>query len=382
MLERGYIKRVFPGNNTPRGFFSYYDYILPKDATRIFVIKGGPGVGKSTFMTSIARDMVELGYDAEIHHCSADNDSIDGVVFPAIGVGMLDGTWPHVVDPKTPGAVDEIIWLGEFWDEDAVRAQKKGILEAQKGVESVFNRAYRYLRAAQVIYEDWEATNVESLDIGQTNILAQTIINDNLGAIPVSSNPGMERRLFASAITPDGMVNYLNTIVAHCTKRYVIEGDPGTGKSVLLEKVKRAALDRGFFTEVYYCPLHPDKVEHLVVPDLRLALTKSIEPHAYVPGPNDIIIDMNACRNDDILKAHQPQVNRAREEFDRLFNLAIFYIGQAKQYHDAMERFYAPNMDFAGIDRLRKRTLERILGYAEEFQGQAALGNDQSDQRP
>lgn len=91
---------------------------------------------------------------------------------------------------------------------------------------------------------------------------------------------------------------------------------------------------------------------------------------------------MNACRNDDVLKAHQPQVDRAREEFDRLFNLAIFYIGQAKQYHDAMERFYAPNMDFAGIDRLRKRTLERILGYAEEFQGQATLGNDQSDQRP
>jgi hypothetical protein len=44
MLERGYIKRVFPGNNTPSGFFSYYDYILPRDANHIFVIKGGPGV--------------------------------------------------------------------------------------------------------------------------------------------------------------------------------------------------------------------------------------------------------------------------------------------------------------------------------------------------
>ena len=57
-----------------------------------------------------------------------------------------------------------------------------------------------------------------------------------------------------------------------------------------------------------------------------------------------------------------------------MFNLAIFYIGQAKQYHDAMERFYAPNMDFASIDRLREKTLKRILGYAEEIHGQAALG--------
>ncbi len=381
MLEKGYIKRVFPGNNTPKGFFSYYDYILPKDATRIFVIKGGPGVGKSTFMTNIARDMVDRGFDAEIHHCSADNESIDGVVFPAIGVGILDGTWPHVVDPKTPGAVDEIIWLGQFWDEDAVRAHKREILDAQKGVESVFNRAYRYLRASQVVYEDWEATNVESLDLGQSNILAQKVIDDNFGSISVSHVPGVERRLFASAITPDGMVNYLNTIVAPCKKRYVIEGDPGTGKSVLLEKVKRAALDRGFFTEVYYCPLHPEKVEHVIVRDLGLALTKSIEPHAYVPGPNDIIINMNACRDEGILKAHQPQVDRAQEEFGRLFNLAIFYIGQAKQYHDAMERFYAPNMDFAGIDKLRKRTMERILGYAEEVQGQTALGSEDAHLR-
>lgn len=375
MQSKGNIKRVFPGNNTPRGFFSYYDYILPKDATRIFVIKGGPGVGKSTFMTSIARDMVDLGYDAEIHHCSADNESIDGVVFPAIGIGILDGTWPHVVDPKIPGAVDEIIWLGEFWDEGAVRAHKHEIIAAQKGVESVFNRAYRYLRAAQVVYEDWESTNVESLDFGRANILAQRIIDEDFDGIPISGTPGVERRMFASAITPDGMVNYLNTIVAPCNKRYVVEGDPGTGKSFLLDKVRKAALDRGFFTEVYYCPLHPDKVEHVVIKDLKLALTKSIEPHTYVPGPTDIIVDMNECRDEDVLKAHEPQVERAREEFSRLFNLAIFYIGQAKQYHDAMERFYAPNMDFAGIDKLRKRIMQRILGYAEEVQGQAAIGN-------
>jgi hypothetical protein len=105
-----------------------------------------------------------------------------------------------------------------------------------------------------------------------------------------------------------------------------------------------------------------------------LALTKSIAPHTFVPGPNDVIINMNACRDEAILKAHQPQIERAREEFERLFSLAIFYIGQAKQYHDALERFYVPNMDFAGIGRLREKTLQRILGYAEEVLGQAALG--------
>ncbi len=366
MINRGYVKRVFPGNNTPRGFFSYYDYILPKDATRLFVIKGGPGVGKSTFMTSIARDMVDLGYDAEIHHCSSDSNSIDGVVFPAIGVGILDGTWPHQFDPKTPGAVDEIIWLGEFWDEASVRAKKAEILQCQKGSESVFKRAYRYLMAAQIVYEDWESANTEGLDFGMCNARAQEIIDTNFGHIPIARTPGFERRLFASAITPDGMVNHLNTIVAPCAKRYVIQGEPGTGKSYLLEKVKRVALDRGFFTEVYYCPLHPEKAEHVLIPELSLILTKSIEPHQYIPGPKDAIVNMDECLGQEAVGKHASYVERAKSQFELLFDSAIYFIGQAKQYHDALERYYAPNMDFAGIDRLRRRTLQRILGYARE----------------
>ncbi len=373
MISRGYVKRVFPGNNTPNGFFSYYDYILPKDATRLFVIKGGPGVGKSTFMTSIARDMVDLGYDTEIHHCSSDSNSIDGVVFPAIGVGILDGTWPHQFDPKTPGAVDEIVWLGEFWDEASVRANKEEILQCQKGSESVFQRAYRYLKAAQVVYEDWESANIEALDFGEANIAAQEIIDDNFNSIPVAKRPGFERRLFASAITPDGMVNHLNTIVAPCDTRYVIEGAPGTGKSYLLDKVKRMALKKGFFTEVYYCPLHPHKAEHVLIPDLSLVLTKSIEPHQYIPGPKDVIVDMNRCLDGDVVSRHVSYIERAKVQFESLFDSAIYYIGQAKQYHDALERYYAPNMNFAGIDKLRGRTLERILGYAKEVE--EAVGN-------
>ncbi|HHY17740.1 MAG TPA: ATPase, partial [Firmicutes bacterium] len=200
MQTKGYIKRVFPGNNTPNGFFSYYDYMVPKNANRVFVIKGGPGVGKSTFMTAIARDMVDKGYDVEIHHCSSDNGSIDGVVFPEIGVGILDGTWPHVVDPKVPGAVDEIVWLGEFWDEDSVRANKEDILQAQKGAESVFRRAYRFLKAAQIVYEDWESVYMEAMDFGKANIIAKGIIDSSFSHIEVAPKPGFQRKLFASAI--------------------------------------------------------------------------------------------------------------------------------------------------------------------------------------
>lgn len=97
MAHKGSIKKVFPGGNTSNGFHSFYDHIIPEDAERIFVIKGGPGVGKSSFMRTIGEQFVNEGYDVEYHHCSSDNRSLDGVVIKKANVALLDGTAPHVV---------------------------------------------------------------------------------------------------------------------------------------------------------------------------------------------------------------------------------------------------------------------------------------------
>ena len=76
----GNIRKMFPGGNTSQGFYSYYKYILSDDAKRIFIIKGGPGTGKSNFMKRTAREMADLGYDMELHYCSSDFDSLDAIV--------------------------------------------------------------------------------------------------------------------------------------------------------------------------------------------------------------------------------------------------------------------------------------------------------------
>lgn len=97
MIIKGSIRRVFPGGNTYKGFYSFYDYVLnQQDAKRIMIIKGGPGVGKSSFMKKLGESMIDRGFDIEYHHCSSDNNSVDGVVFPQVGVALIDGTAPQV----------------------------------------------------------------------------------------------------------------------------------------------------------------------------------------------------------------------------------------------------------------------------------------------
>jgi hypothetical protein len=79
---------------------------------------------------------------------------------------------------------------------------------------------------------------------------------------------------------------------------------------------------------------------------------------------------MNCCLDDGIVEKHYPYIVRAQDEFSRLFSSSIYYIGQAKQYHDALEEFYAPNMDFEGIEKLRQTIVGRTLAYAREAESE------------
>lgn len=366
-VQKGRIKHVFPGGNTSQGFYSFYDYIIPTDTTRIFIIKGGPGVGKSTFMRKIGEAMLERGFDLEFHHCSSDNGSLDGVVIPAIGVALIDGTAPHVVDPKNPGCVDEIIHLGDYWNEAGMRNNKRNIIDANREVGRLFARAYRFLKAAQVVYDDWERANQEAMDYGKANLITSDLIK-KVFTREIGNKVGAERHLFASAITPEGMMNYLETIVGPCDKRYIIEGRPGTGKSTLLKKIATAAIERGYKVEMYHCALNPEKVEHVVIPELSMAFTKSIEPHKYAVKDGDEMINMDVCLKPEVLKKYEVLVEENEAIFNDLFNRAIKFISQAKKTHDLMETYYIPNMDFEAVSKVWEKTLDRIIGYAEEME--------------
>ena len=364
-MAKGKVKEMFPGGNTSQGFFSYYNYIIPPDATRILVIKGGPGVGKSSFMKDIAVEMNNRGFDVELHHCSSDNNSLDGVVFPQIRVAFIDGTSPHIVDPRNPGAVDEIIHLGDFWNEDGIRQWKTEILAINRKVGRLFSRAYRFLKAAKIIHEDLEEINGKDLDQGLANQKAADLIDDIFGGKSVSSKPGNLRKLFISAITPDGFYNHLSTILDPLPVVYGITGAPGTGKSTLIEKIAQAGIERGYHCEAYYCAFEPQKMEHLVIEELGIGLTTAVEPHKYDLQKVTGIINMNEC-----MPTNNVMDTEVRESdlklIDELFKKALFYISQAKNAHDEMETYYIPHMDFAAINALKQKTLERIFKYAGE----------------
>ncbi|HHV60977.1 MAG TPA: ATPase [Clostridiaceae bacterium] len=363
-MVQGKVKRLFPGGNTARGFFSYYDYILSQEeADRIIVIKGGPGVGKSTLMKKVAAEMIKKGLDVELMHCSSDPASLDGVVIHKAGTAIIDGTKPHIVDPKNPGAVDEILNLGEFWDHEGVRSNRIKILKCNNEIARFFERAYRYIRAAYEIYKDSEEIYSHAMDHQKVNKIANNIMDNLFADDKPGDIRGKWRKMFASAITPQGLVNYLQTVLT-TSKIYKIKGLQGTGTEKLLNKIAAAAVECGCDVECYYCALNPEKLEHVVIPQKDVSFTTA---NCYHNADIETFeeINLNEFIDLSMLDVNESDIEFNNDQFDHLLGRAIETIKKAKEKHDELEQYYVPNMKFDEIHKKTDEIIKKILKCVE-----------------
>lgn len=355
---------LFPGGNTSKGFYSFYRYILSQEeARRIICVKGGPGTGKSSLMKKIGAYFNEKGYDVEFHHCSSDNNSLDGIVIKGLNVSMMDSTAPHNMDPVNPGAVDEILNLGDCWNEDGFKKFRKNIIDTNKEIGKIFKRAYRFLGAAKAVHDDWCNYNNEALNPVKLNKLKEEL-KDKILISPVSGL-GRERHLFATAFTPNGIVTYVDTIVKDYEKVYVLNGGPGTGKTDILDFISKEALKRGLYVEIFHDPLIPERIEHIFIPELKTALITSNEINNKKFEGTQIYMDnyLNAYT----MSKNREEVKIDSEMFYELLNKGLKTIASAKALHDQLETYFIPNMDFEKLNKLTKKLIDKIEGYEKDY---------------
>lgn len=345
-------KHFYLGANTPYGFFSYYDNIISQnEAKKIYCIKGGPGTGKSSFMKKVAERMVKEGLSVEFMHCSSDDNSLDGILIKEKNVALLDGTSPHIVDPKNPGAVDTIINLGEFWDEAKIAKHKDDIISTNKKIGDNFARAYRYLKGAKAFYDDIEVINQKSYDEYEVNVYAKKIFDEYFSAIPLCPLKGSERRLFATALSPSGFTGRLDTIFNGCDVK-ILKGYTAD----LLNTIASFAIQRGIDVEKYYCVMEPKtKCEHLVIKKLNLAFCTSNDFHSFEDGEVYEFSRKLYCENERLYDIKM---------YTELLNHALDTIKYSKVLHDELEKYYIPNMNFKKIQNLCDKTIKQILEMA------------------
>ena len=142
----------FLGANSGEGFQSLYPDLADLEKIRdLIVLKGGPGVGKSTFMKQVGRAAEEAGQQVEYIWCSGDPDSLDAVLLPECAAAVVDGTSPHVVEPRYPAAVDRYVNLGQFYDVDALKKRRLEVVTHTEAYKEAYQRAFHCLKAARQV---------------------------------------------------------------------------------------------------------------------------------------------------------------------------------------------------------------------------------------
>lgn len=358
-IERHY----FPGNNTPLGFFSYYKYIIgQREANKIICIKGGPGTGKSTFMKKIAKFFYEEGDDIDYLHCSADEESLDGIVLKNRKVAFVDGTSPHIIDPVTPGAVDKIINLGEFWNEDGITANKDEIIDLNEETSRWYRIAYNYLNAAKSVFRSIEEIYNGAAESSEIYRVVADVIGKEYSEIDISLRPGKMKKFFASAITSNGIVHYIPSLLENMKTVYMISTPVGYSNNSFMEIIAEGAIYRGLDVETFYCPMAPEeKIEHIIIPKLNTAFITLNDYHDIEPWEISdlwekdreiILIDMNDYMNNITLAQNAELLHSLKEEYDILLNRTFNNLAKAKNTHLLVEKMYVPNMNFTEISKL------------------------------
>ena len=144
--------KYFLAANSCRGFVSKFEVNIRTDY-KTYIIKGGPGTGKSSFMKKIAEN---ANGKMILYPCSSDPESLDGIFLEKQKILILDGTAPHTVDPKYPAVCENILNFGEFWDSEKLE-NKTEIIEITNQNKALHKTASRYILAAgEMLYDNFK----------------------------------------------------------------------------------------------------------------------------------------------------------------------------------------------------------------------------------
>ena len=349
-------RHLFLGGNTSEGFFSFYNEAFSRSSDEhLYILKGGSGVGKSSFMKTVAGHYSKKGIAVEYYHCSSDPDSLDGIYLKELKVGILDGTSPHIVDPKLPIAFDEIIDLANFIDKRKISKEREKIFKLIEEKQRLYAAAYNLLKAAFSVQRSGDELIVTHAD----NVRRDRIINQITDGLKSKDTHFSPRMAFACAYTSKGFISYADSLFKD-TKIIALRGSAVISRKILAQIENHLNL-KGLPHQNFYCPLFPREIEHIIVDDYSLSFVTLDE----CAGANIVPYETIDISSIDCLDEHCAGFLRENSLIvDNILNEFYAMLKRCADIHENIEEFYIDSMDFNEVDQKIDSTIASIEKYA------------------
>ncbi len=341
----------FAAANSGEGFVSFFDKIFDTEKlSRRYLIKGGPGTGKSTFMRKIASVAESSGAFVEYYHCSSDPSSLDGIIIDG-SVALIDSTAPHALEPYIVGAKDSIVDLGAFWDEGALAEKYFEIKSLTEKKKRAYKLAYRFLSASMQSEIAARESFLPYVDMARIEKTARRLTRT------IKRGSGYEQSVgISSAIGMSGRCD-LDSYERMALQVVYVEDHYGMG-FLLLSQICNFAIQNENRIRVSYTPLCPDLPDAVYFEEEGIAfIACGSEKKKRISLRRALDLSILSQKEK---RALRERVRNAKKLSDALVVAACDELSEAGTAHFELERIYRAAMDFSALDKFVEEFIKKL----------------------
>ena len=361
------MEKYFFGGVTPEGFSTELTKVAGSKEYYTYILKGGPGTGKSRMMKKIA-GRFEKDEKVTCFYCSSNPDSLDAVLMHESKVIVVDGTPPHVFEPQLPGICQEIVDLGQFWDKAILEENRERIIEASELNRSLMAGAASYCKALGMICDDTYSCGERSADRKMIAEAASCLCDSLLKNHERKKSRGEQIKRQLSVMTKRGYTT-LPDAAETCSKLYILDDELFAASCLFIEIVAAHVMECGYDTTLSPCLLSARPFsEHLLIDELD-AVVMTSNPLTKITNEKAEHIDCSSYYEKDRLRTFGERFATNRSLTDRLSDVTREMFEEADRVHDEMERYYNSAMDFDALGRVCERICDEIEHRGGELRG-------------
>lgn len=336
------MERYFLGNNTAYGFWSNYENEL-KDKTKVILLKGGPGTGKSSILKRIAETAKQNGYDYELWYCSGDPQSLDGVFIKELNTAVVDATSPHAIGADLPVIKDVIYDLATSLSKPKLDKYSNEIKELIKIKKQCYTRAYQHLKSALCHFTT--QLDLEKQWVNDVGIRAYATV---LGAELRSEckSGAQNRKVFTQAICPVGESEYYD----HLRGRHIYKvTGSDKAKQIFFDELKHL----GGCDMLLLNPLEPHMADGLVCRNIAVVSEIGHFDESKCENINLGVYEKDYSVEDVVDEKNNVTLQKA---------FAVECLNKARETHLQMEKYFVSAMNFENNEKMYKKMSAEIFG--------------------
>lgn len=341
----------FLGATGENGFVNRFADVYNNETDwRVYIIKGGAGCGKSTFMKRLA-DSCD---GAILCRCSSDPQSLDAVIFPDKKVMIADGTAPHILEPKFAGVCERIVNFFDILDSEVLYKNRSQIREIYKENAEFHKRAKMYIGCAGTFLRSRFDTAVNQVDDKKCRKFVSSIVKKYL------KKKGKKQKIYNTyieAVTPDGWVCFNNTPNAFCENVITIEDDFGAVADAITRQLLKLLKAENHTVFACYNPVLPDVLRGVIVPECNFAIVCTDFLSNSFKATKKVHF-RRFYKDVGVLNSEQMKFCKKSAKF--MISNAEKELRSAKLSHDRLEKFYISVADFSKTDEIFKKVLTEI----------------------